>query len=191
MHILLIEDKEKHLLSAARFAAQCGHKVTIATSYEEAEKHLYGECDYGSHWPKNEPEKFDVVLTDLLLPASLTGIGNSDVRKKFEGSEQCYGLGFVLLAMKQGVKAIGLFTDGNHHNHPMIWAMDTLGGYDAKPFTVGDTTVMFASNGPYISSYNKEGETNHVPKGDPLDGAKDWLEFWLMLINSRSPFAPL
>lgn len=191
MRILIIEDKEKHLLSAQKFANECGHDVTIAKNYEEAEKALCGEDRFG----RKEPVKnFDVVLTDMMLPASLEGIGDYDVRTKLKDAELPYGYQILLLAMRLGIKAVGILTDGGHHAHPMVWALDTLGGYSGKPFVIGDITILCCSNGPRFSKkyvWDKEDKPNHVPEGSPLEGAKDWMEFWLMLMSARSPLQPL
>jgi CheY-like chemotaxis protein len=188
MRILIIEDKPKHILSAEKFAKECGKEVVIVKSYDEAEKALCGEDRFG----RGEPVKnFEVVLTDMMLPASLTGIGNYDKKKAVEGTEQPYGLSLMMLAMRTGVKAVGLLTDGGHHDHPLTWALDTLRGYgDGEHFTIGDVTVLCASDGPrFTQKYRKDEEDKprHVPAGDPLEGAKDWMEFWLMLMSACGP----
>lgn len=176
MKILIIEDNEKHLQSARKFADECGHTVTIAKNYDEAEEALCGEDRFGRH----EPVKaFDVVLTDLMMPASKTGLGTTD----YIGTEQPYGLNLLMVAMRTGVKAVGLLTDGNHHSHPMTWALDTMRGYVGKPFMIGDVTVLCSSNGPLIY--------NNIESSDPLYGAKDWMEFYLMVMSARSPMQAL
>ena len=178
MNILIIEDKEKHILSAEKFATESGHSVTIATTYDEAEKALCGEDHFGR---KDPVTNFDVVLTDMFLPASRSGLADPS---EFRGTEQPYGLSFMLLAMRTGVKTIGLLTDGNHHANPMIWALDTLRGYDGKPFTIGDTTVLCSSNGFFLSHWNETDSPKFVPEGDPLEGAKDWGHLLLDLQKS-------
>ncbi len=192
MKILIIEDKDKHILSAQKFTNECGHEVVIAKTYDEAEKCLNGKHRTSEQISEIE-KRFDVVMTDMFLPATENGLSCAagDV---FGGTEQPYGLNFVLLAMRNGIKAIGLFTDGGHHDSPMTWALDNLGGYSGTPFTVGDVTVLCCSNGPIFTRKWKADDKDlpsHVPAGDPLEGAKDWMEFFLMLMNARSPFQTL
>lgn len=193
MRILIIEDKEKHLLSAKKFAEECGHPVTIVTDYDAAEKALSGDDRFGR---EKTIKNFDVVMSDLMMPASKNGMGSP---AEFAGKEQPYGLSLIMLAMRTGVKAVGILTDGGHHNHPMIWALDTLRGYDGKPFAIGETTILCASNGPVFTDSSWDNalqkfvadKPNHVPKSDPLYGAKDWMEFYLMLMAARSPMQAL
>lgn len=188
MRILIIEDDEKHILSAKKFAQECGHEVTIVTSYDEAEKALCGD----DRMAREEPIKnFDVVMTDLFLPCSAEGLGDPGT---FWLVDQPYGLTLALLAMRTGVKAVGIFTDGNHHSHPMIWALDTLRGYFGQSFRIGDATLLCTSRGPTLRRRLRDEEGEKlciVPDDSPLLWAKDWMEFWLMLMSSRSPFEQL
>lgn len=181
MRILIIEDKEKHILSAEKFAQECEHEVTIARSYAEAEVALCGDDHFGR---ENPVKNFEVVMTDMFLPTSPIGLGRP---QDFMETEQPYGLTLLLLAMKTGVKAVGILTDGNHHQNPMTWALDTLGAYDGpKAFTIGNTTVLCSSNGPTLSR-----EDGNLPEGDPLMYAKNWMKFWQKLMNTRSPLQEL
>lgn len=173
MKILIIEDKPLHILCAEQFAKETDHEITILTTYHEAEEALCGNDKFGD---KNRfgrypyEQKFDVLLTDLLLPASKAGQGDD----KYTGQEMPYGVALALLAMRTGVKKIGLLTDGNHHNHPFIWALDPLGGYDGKPFMINDIKLLFASNN-FIHIENwKNTNIESVPKGDPRSGGKAW-----------------
>ncbi len=177
MKILVIEDSQRHLLSAEKFAKDCGHEVTIVTTYDEAEKALCGDDRFGR---KEAKKNFDVVLSDLFLPASVSGLGNPS---EFRNTSQPYGLSLAFLALRTGVKAVGILTDGSHHGNPMTWALDSLRGYDGKPFIVGEATILFSSNGP--------GMYDNIERTDPLYGAKDWMEFWLLLLNARSPLQEL
>ena len=191
MRILIIEDKPQHILSAEKFAGECGHDVVIAKSYEEAEVILNLGHDGPTGWKNKDKilQKFDVVLTDLMLPAALYGLGSNELKAKFQVTQQPYGLIFILVALRHGVKAIGLLSDGNHHEHPMVWGMDLV---DNVPIRIGDTVILSNTySGSYYSHYNKPDSPEYVPEGDPLDGAKDWMEFWLMLMSHRSPIEPL
>lgn len=167
MKILIIEDKPLHILCAEQFAKESDHEITILTTYHEAEKALCGEDRFGR---KPYEQKFDVLLTDLLLPASKAGQGNDN----YTGQQMPYGVVLALLAMRTGVKKIGLLTDGNHHAHPFIWALDPLGGYDGKPFMINDIKLLFASNGFLHFEDFKATDCESVPKGDPRSDGKAW-----------------
>lgn len=165
MRVLIVEDNELHIASARKFASETEHQVTIVTNYDQAENEL---CAQGDRFGRKESEpKYDVLLTDLFLPASTTGQGDKSHQR-----EMPYGATLVLLAMRSGIKKIALLTDGNHHAHPLIWALDPLGGYDAKPFSVGEVKLLFASNGFVYNSYSQNELT--VDKDNPLNEAKAW-----------------
>lgn len=83
---------------------------------------------------------FDVVLVDLLMPASRQAQG--DVGAPFVGKEMPLGTFLILLALNAGVKNIGMVTDKNHHNHPASAALDPI---NRKVITVGETKI-FATN---------------------------------------------
>jgi CheY-like chemotaxis protein len=137
MKILIVEDKpeqQKRALEATE-----GHDTIVVKNYEEAIPLLHGrwvpdETPRGCHWVK---EEFDVVLTDLMLPA--TGYEMS-YPERFIGQEMPFGAMVVLLALKSGVRKIGLITDINHHNHPMSAALDPFCDYQNyyNPVVFGD-----------------------------------------------------
>jgi hypothetical protein len=64
---------------------------------------------------------FDVVLTDLLVPASRQAQGEG---MKFVGQEMPLGSIIALLALVNGVKKVAVVTDMNHHSHPASAAFD-------------------------------------------------------------------
>ena len=64
MKILIIEDKEKNLLSAQKFASECGHEVVIINNYDDAAKALNRKRENG----ELKPLDYDMVMTDLFLP---------------------------------------------------------------------------------------------------------------------------
>lgn len=121
MKILVIDDNQAHL-DAAKEQLGNDHELTLASSFDEAETIL----NHGDHWYQDGPPNFDVVLTDMMLPASKNGVS-----KEVEHPEQPYGLVFLLNAIRRGVKMIGLVTDGSHHTSPIHWALDMI-GYDCK-----------------------------------------------------------
>ena len=67
-------------------------------------------------------QNFDVVLTDLLVPASRQAQG--DEGKPFVGQEMPLGTTIALLALCNGVRKVAVVTDKNHHAHPASAAFD-------------------------------------------------------------------
>lgn len=65
---------------------------------------------------------FDVVLTDLLVPASKQAQGPEGDR--FVGQEMPLGTTIALLALTAGIKNVAVVTDKNHHCHPASAAFD-------------------------------------------------------------------
>lgn len=73
---------------------------------------------------------FDVVLTDLLVPASGQAQGGEGL--KFVGQEMPLGTTIALYALCAGVKKVAVVTDMNHHHHPASAAFDRLDGEPCK-----------------------------------------------------------
>lgn len=92
---------------------------------------------------------FDVVLLDLLMPASRQAQG--DVGAPFVGKEMPLGTFLILLALNAGVKNIGMVTDKNHHNHPASAALDPI---NRKVIMVGETKI-FATNYPASKRFDE------------------------------------
>ncbi|MFA6446220.1 MAG: hypothetical protein WCW14_03155 [Candidatus Paceibacterota bacterium] len=68
---------------------------------------------------------FDVVLTDLLVPASRQAQGREG--SQFVGQEMPIGTTIALLALVAGIKKVAVVTDMNHHNHPASAMFDCFG----------------------------------------------------------------
>lgn len=71
----------------------------------------------------NHPD-FDVVLTDLLVPASRQAQGAG---MHLVGTEMSLGTTIALLALIVGVKNVAVVTDMDHHSHPASAAFDCFG----------------------------------------------------------------
>ena len=100
------------------------------------------------------PFEFDVVLTDMMMPASLRTLGPNvidDLRKQVP-----YGFIIALRAsMMPSVKFIAMVTDTNHHQGVMSAALDNISNAyyhkGFKPnFVINGKTVMFVHS-PFIS----------------------------------------
>jgi CheY-like chemotaxis protein len=123
--VLVIDDTEKHCVAArTQLAAQ--YRLTVVSTYAQ------GKEEVG--------QGYDVVLTDLMLPASTETLG-TDAITKYVGQEMPLGFVLALLAAKAGVKRIGVVTDLNHHAHPISAALDHLTGI----FTVEGAKVVFSN----------------------------------------------
>ena len=82
-----------------------------------------------SHTARKQAEvypDFDVVMTDLLVPASRQSQGDRGMR--FVGEEMPVGTIIALLALTRRVKKVAVITDMNHHQHPASAGFDYFGG---------------------------------------------------------------
>ena len=93
---------------------------------------------------------FDVVLLDLMMPASRSAQGGPGM--DFVGKEMPVGTFLILLALNAGVKNIGMVTDTNHHHHPASAALDPI---NSKVIKVGETRI-FATNYPRTQYFDSE-----------------------------------
>ncbi len=137
MKILVIDDATINLQAArAQFSE---HEVTTANSYDEGREFI---CK----------EKFDVVLTDLLLPGSdyMCRMSNE------VGKEMPVGIFLALLAAKHNVPLVGLLTS-NHHTHPGCACLDHFCSKESRNVSLGFLTVnnskVFLCNDGNLSTY--------------------------------------
>lgn len=82
---------------------------------------------------------FEMVLTDLMMPAEKSGQDSTGLR--LLNTAVPYGFAIALLALKSGAKKVAIVSngqadDGNHHNHPILWACDSIGGaiLEGRPY---------------------------------------------------------
>ena len=139
MRILVIDDKAQNT-KAAR-AQLSAHDLTLASSYDEAVKRLGGSY---------EEHDFDVVLTDLMMPASGDCMGEEG--EQFVGKDMPVGIFLVLLAAKRGAKRVALLSDTDHHDHPASASLDLLNGFSREPapFRINSTLVLLTNNSDWI-----------------------------------------
>lgn len=93
---------------------------------DERIKYYYDQCEK----PATVHPEFDIVLTDLLVPASSAEQG--DKGSKFVGQEMPLGTTIALQALIIGIKMVAVVTDINHHHHPASAAFDCLKGVTCK-----------------------------------------------------------
>ncbi|MDH5442340.1 MAG: hypothetical protein OEX08_01930 [Candidatus Nomurabacteria bacterium] len=136
MKILVIDDNPQNI-QAAEEQLGADHELTLCSSYDEAQEYLTqvegdvqyhakrGDSYFAHFWEKGDPW-FDVVLTDLFMPPSSSGQGST------EAGQVPYGFVFALAALRRGTKNVAIVTDGNHHDSPLLWAMDLIGFSDSE-----------------------------------------------------------
>ena len=91
-----------------------------------ADKQKYEEvCEAARKLATSYPD-FDVVMTDLLVPASAQGMGGEG--NQYIGKEMPLGPIIALLALAQGIKNVAVVTDKSHHHHPGSAAFDCFEG---------------------------------------------------------------
>jgi hypothetical protein len=144
---------------------------------------------------------FDVVLTDLLVPASRQAQGGEGT--KFVGQEMPLGSIIALLALVNGVKKVAVVTDMNHHSHPASAAFDCFGGTSKSEANIictnrvgrvmiDEATGQMVSEEFLDSDDGKkmypypEGKTWGDRKG-LIEGGKNWGEILQQLLGEEAP----
>lgn len=170
MKILVIDDSPIHQ-NAARKQLAAEHDLTVVGSYDEAVRLLEPCINASGRWQNGEFPKhgFDVVLTDLLMPASgmLQGKG-----MKFVGQEMPVGIFLALLAAKNGAKHVAVFTDSDHHAHPASACFDSFneGKYMSVVLPVAGAQVILV-NSPNLVNNDTSVQPKEVEE-ERLDGSK-------------------
>lgn len=144
MKILVFDDNQLNLQSAEEQLAQ-DHELTLVDDYGEAEKILGGvkQLLLGPNPVKEVKPDFDIVLTDLLVPAPSRGVSQGN---GFIGTLMPMGMFIALLCLKQGIRKVGILTLTNHHDHPASSALDAFGGYWNEISLIGDSRLLAASS---------------------------------------------
>jgi len=97
---------------------------------------------------------FDVVLTDLLVPASGQQQGRG---AGLVGKEMPVGVFVGLLAaVKARVKYVAVFTDSDHHSHPASACFDIFneGETTPTPFTVEGSKVLLSNTRNWVNNFD-------------------------------------
>ena len=145
MRILVVDDNE--INQAAARAQLSDYDLTVVGSYDEAEKLINREM---ASVPGEK--KFDVVLADLLMPASGLGMCSNIL----SGQEMPIGIFLALLAAKNGAKQVAVFTDCNHHAHPVSACFDAFnpdGEYEPSPLSVGTSSLFLVNNRNWVEDF--------------------------------------
>jgi len=139
LEILVVEDNPMHMNAAKSLLS--GHNVTAVGSFDAAISVLKREYVGGAEL--YAPQRFDVVLTDLLYTQG-RGIMMSPANAHRASEEMAFGFPLAMIAARQGVKHVAIVTDMCHHDHPMAYTFDFFkdGDGEVAPLTIDGAKVM-------------------------------------------------
>jgi CheY-like chemotaxis protein len=210
MQILVFDDNQINQASAREQLKD--HDLTVVGTYDEAQKLLKPEFDYskasellrssfGEFDKARAPEyfaakkmareqattypTFDVVLSDLLVPASKQSQGWASM--ELVGKEMPVGIFIGLLAaVRARAKYVAVFTDTDHHSHPASACFDSF----PTTFTVEGAKVFLSNARIWIDEFDpndlsKKLEYNEYSKRSDTVRAKNWAALLKCLL---SPF---
>ncbi|MCX6716009.1 MAG: hypothetical protein NT077_03250 [Candidatus Taylorbacteria bacterium] len=134
---------------------------------------------------------FDVVLTDLLVPASEQAQGSKGL--EFAGEEMPVGIFIGLLAAVKGhAKFVAVFTDSDHHSHPASACFDVFNEGECKPtlFTVGSSKVLLSNTRNWVNQFDPKDlgkALKYEECSDRTDTirAKNWATLLEYLISAK------
>ncbi len=133
---------------------------------------------------------FDVVLADLLVPASEQQQGDKGLR--YVGKEMPIGIFIALLAAKNGTKYAAVFTDSSHHDHPVAACFDAFnddGESNPVPFMVNGCKVILSNTRNWVQEFEPNDLTKPLVYGEYKNRtdtvrAKNWAALLNHLINA-------
>ncbi|MCR4322733.1 MAG: response regulator [Candidatus Azambacteria bacterium] len=143
MKILVIDDNATH--RAAAIAQLKDHNVTVVGTYDEGRDILRKNHD------------FEVVLADLLMPASEENQGPKG--RAFLEQEMPVGIFLALLAAKNGAKYVAVFTDSDHHSHPASACFDDFnlkGENNPTPFMVEGAKTLLSNAVSWVNDFRPD-----------------------------------
>ena len=168
MKILVIDDSPLHQESARQTLE--GHDVTIVGTYDEAVA-LFGLHAMPWRLKECQPQKFDVVLSDLMMPAGMGGLGGDGTQ--YNGQEMPMGFPLVLMAvLKSNAKYLAVVTDTNRHDHPAARALTLLIGNDDED--EHKLRPSFTMNGAVVGFYNSTHREYQGPVAGFDQSGKNW-----------------
>ena len=145
MKVLVVDDKMANLMAAHKQLTNCAELTAVGT-YDDGQELLI-----------KEKHDFEVVMVDLLMPASEQKQGLDG--KKFVGQEMPIGIFLALLAAKNGAKYVAVFTDSGHHDHPASACLDVFnhqGPYNPIPFKVDEAQFFLCNNPAWVKKDGKD-----------------------------------
>ena len=183
LKILVIDDKTEHRASAEELKV-AGHEVTICGSYDKALDLLEEEIVIGDGGVTKSQVHYDLVLTDLLLPAGRYRQGGEGER--LVGQEMPLGMNLALLAAVRGVPTTIVVSDKDHHSHPASAALDYLGGtfvpHEGERLERRIADSWLTVNGCRVRFLNTFG----MKVVDPSKSYEEWVwvKDWLAIVNT-------
>ncbi|OGD61304.1 hypothetical protein A3A71_03995 [Candidatus Berkelbacteria bacterium RIFCSPLOWO2_01_FULL_50_28] len=151
-------------------------------SDDEAKKAEYFTSVEAANEQATTYPNFDVVLTDLLVPASQQAQGPDGAQ--FMGQEMSVGIFIGLLAaVRAGAKYVAVFTDCSHHSHPASACFDAFnydGGESAPTaFTVEGSKVLLSNTRNWVDRFDPQDlskalEYEEYSKRSDTVRAKNW-----------------
>jgi len=141
---------------------------------EEVKAKFWALKDESRKLATNHPD-FDVVLTDLMVPAS--GQAQGQEGDRFVGQEMPLGTTIALLALVAGVKKVAVVTDMNHHSHPASAAFDCFGSMDKAGANIICTNRVGMLNIDEATGLSVDGEILQSEEGKkkyPYPEGKSW-----------------
>jgi CheY-like chemotaxis protein len=149
-------------------------------SDDEAKKAEYFAADKLAKEQATTYPCFDVVLTDLLVPASQQAQGSLEL----VGKEMPVGIFIGLLAaVRARAKYVAIFTDSDHHSHPASACFDVFNyaGGESRPtaFTVEGSKVILSNTGNWVQRFDPQDlskalEYEEYSKRSDTVRAKNW-----------------
>lgn len=142
-------EKEKAILQA-----QFGDFSPYRAGIDEAEKKAayFAAAEKAREQATTYPA-FDVVLTDLLVPATKRMQGTTE----HVGKEMANGIFVGLIAaVRARVKRIAVFTDSDHHSHPASACFDDFNKSEQNPtpFRVEESLVLLCNNRNWVGEFD-------------------------------------
>ena len=121
---------------------------------------------------------FDVVLSDLIVPASRQKQGSMEL----VGMEMPVGIFIGLLAaVKARAKFVAVFTDSDHHSHPASACFDVFneGENEPTPFMIESSKVLLSNTRNWVNQFDpndlgKKLEYEDYSKRSDTVRAKNW-----------------
>ena len=143
MKILVVDDNATYQQSARDTLAN--HDLTVVGTYDEAQALLAPN------------HNFEVVLCDLLLPASGQSLGTRG--EQYRGKEMPVGIFLALLAARNGADYVAVLTDANHHQHPASACFDAFnpkGENRPNSFMVEKTKFLLCNGCAFADGASKD-----------------------------------
>jgi len=149
-------------------------------SDDEAKKAEYFAAQKVANEQATTYPNFDIVLTDLLVPASRQAQGSMEL----VGKEMPVGIFIGLVAaVRARAKYVAVFTDSDHHSHPASACFDVFnhdgGESDPTAFMVEGSKVLLSNTRDWVNKYDPQDlskalEYKEYSKRSDTVRAKNW-----------------